>query len=503
MPTAPLQPLRLASRRMGARSGDEYLSGLGDSREIWVDGERVADVTTDPRFRGAALSIAELYDLQLDPDLIDEMTYESPTTGDPVGLSFIEPRSREDLEKRHRMVKRWMDHTSGMFGRSADFMNIMVTGLAMCWQDFQRDDRPYGDYLRRYYEEIRERDLVLTHTLVTPQYDRSRPVEEQDNDVAAHIVEETPTGWIVRGARMVATLCAHSDEILVAPSSYLPANSNAEKFAFCFALPIATPGMRFICRPSLTPMAAASEMDHPLSGRLDEIDGTVIFDDVLVPWERTFIYRDVEMCNGLFNRTGAMEQVMHQFSIKNLAKAEFMMGLAFRVAESTNADQFLHVQGMLSELIVFTEQLRAALVAAEADPLVRDNGFSYPASLPLWTVRQTFPQAFQRMCEIIQIIGAGGLAATPSFAELTGPRADDIDLYFQSVNSSSRDRIALFRLAWDASSSGFSGRQQLYERYYSGDPVRLAGALFNLYDKTPYKERIDQLLERLDDGGVS
>lgn len=153
---------------MGARSGDEYLSGLGDSREIWVDGERVADVTTDPRFRGAALSIAELYDLQLDPDLIDEMTYESPTTGDPVGLSFIEPRSREDLEKRHRMVKRWMDHTSGMFGRSADFMNIMVTGLAMCWQDFQRDDRPYGDHLRHYYEEIRERDLVLTHTLVTP-----------------------------------------------------------------------------------------------------------------------------------------------------------------------------------------------------------------------------------------------------------------------------------------------------------------------------------------------
>ena len=116
---------------MGARSGDEYLSGLGDSREIWVDGERVADVTMDPRFRGTALSIAELYDLQLDPDLIDEMTYESPMTGDPVGLSFIEPCSREDLEKRRRMVKRWMDHTSGMFGRSADFMNIMVTSLAM------------------------------------------------------------------------------------------------------------------------------------------------------------------------------------------------------------------------------------------------------------------------------------------------------------------------------------------------------------------------------------
>ena len=158
---------------MAARSGADYLSGLVDSREIWVDGERVVDVTTDSRFRGAARAIAELYDLQLNAELLDEMTYESPTTGDRVGLSFIQPRCREDLEKRRGMVKRWMDHTSGMFGRSADFMNIMVTALAMCWQDFQRGERPYGTYLRDYYEEIRERDLVLTHTLVTPQYDLS------------------------------------------------------------------------------------------------------------------------------------------------------------------------------------------------------------------------------------------------------------------------------------------------------------------------------------------
>lgn len=483
---------------MGARSGADYLAGLGTNREIWLDGERVADVRTDSRLAGAAHAIAELYDLQLRPDLIEQMTYESPSSGDRVGLSFIEPRSSDDLARRRHMVKAWMDHTSGMFGRSADFMNIMVTGLAMAADEFERDERPYGTYLRNYYEHIRERDLVLTHTLVTPQYDRSLPVEEQDNDVAARSVSEQADGWVIRGARMVSTLCAHSDEILVAPSSYLPNNDEAAQYAFCFALPIDTPGMRFICRPSLTPQGAASAMDHPLSHRLDEIDGMVVFDDVVVPWERTFVYRDVEACNGLFNRTGTMEQVMHQFSVKNLAKAEFMMGLAFRVAESTNADQFLHVQGMLSELIVFTEQVRAALVASEAGSAPRGDGLFYPASMPLWTVRQTFPQNFQRMCEIIQIIGAGGLVSVPSIAELDGPRADDVELYFQSANAGSRDRIRLFRLAWDASSSGFSGRQQLYERYYSGDPVRLAGALFGLYDKDPYKDRIDQLLDSLE-----
>ncbi|MDH3680834.1 MAG: 4-hydroxyphenylacetate 3-monooxygenase, oxygenase component [Acidimicrobiia bacterium] len=483
---------------MGARSGAEYLAGLGNKREIWLDGEQVADVTTDPRLAGAAHAIAELYDLQLRPDLIETMTYESPTTGDPVGLSFIEPRSADDLARRRRMVKTWMDHTSGMFGRSADFMNIMVTGLALDADSFQRPDRPYGAYLRDYYHHIRERDLVLTHTLVTPQYDRSRPVEEQDTTVAAHAVDETDEGWVIRGARMVSTLCAHADEMLVAPSSYLANSPDAAKYAFCFALPIDAPGMRFICRPSLIPQGAASAMDHPLSHRLDEIDGMVIFDDVLVPWERTFVYRDVSMCNGLFNRTGAMAHVMHQFSTKNLAKAEFMMGLAMRVAESTNVDQFLHVQNMLSEMIVFTEQVRAALVASEAEAQPGPGGAYQPASMPLWTVRQTFPQQFQRMCEIIQIIGAGGLVAVPSYAELAGPHAGDVERYLQAANAGSRERIRLFRLAWDAAVSGFSGRQQLYERYYSGDPVRLAAALFELYDSDPHKDRIDRLLDDLE-----
>ena len=483
---------------MGARSGADYLAGLGTDREIWLDGERIPDVRTDPRLGGAADAIAELYDLQLHPDHVGDMTYESPTSGDPVGLSFIEPRSVADLVRRRTMVKAWMDHTSGMFGRSADFMNIMVAGLAFAADDFDRPDRPYGRYLRDYYEHIRENDLVLTHTLVTPQYDRSRPVEEQTADVAARAVDETDDGWIIRGARMVSTLCAHSDEMLVAPSSYLANTEDAAAYAFCFAVPIDTPGMRFICRPSLTPQNAASPMDHPLSHRLDEIDGMVVFDDVLVPWERTFVYRDVAMCNGLFNRTGAMEHVMHQFSTKNLAKAEFMMGLAFRVAESTNVDQFLHVQNMLSELIVFTEQIRAALVASEVQAEPDARGVFRPASMPLWTVRQTFPQQFQRMCEIIQIIGAGGLAAVPSFAELDGPRGDDVERYFQAANLGARERVRLFRLAWDASSSGFAGRQQLYERYYSGDPVRLAAALFDLYDRDPYTERIDRLLDRLE-----
>jgi 4-hydroxyphenylacetate 3-monooxygenase len=204
------------------------------------------------------------------------------------------------------------------------------------------------------------------------------------------------------------------------------------------------------------------------------------------------------VCNGLYNRTGIMPQVMHQFSTKNLAKAEFMMGLAFAVAKSTNIDQHLHVQGMLAELIQYAEFCRACLRASEGDAAPGPAGVMTPAAMPLWTVRMMFPKMFVRMCEIIQILGAGGLVAVPSYAELDGPAAADVATYFQAANADAATRIKLFRLAFDAAVSSFSGRQQLYERYYSGDPVRLAGTLYGLYDKDAHIDRIVAMLDEIE-----
>ncbi len=483
---------------MGIRTGRQYLEGLKDDREIWIDGERVKDVATDPRFEGAAATIAELFDLQSQPDLKDKMTYTSPTTGDPVGLSHIIPQSKDDLVARREMIKVWMDHTCGMFGRSMDFMNCLMAGLAAPWKDFDRPAHPFGQHLKDYYEYSRENDLVLTHTLVPPQVDRSRPIEEQTKDVAARIVKETDKGFVIRGARIVTTLCAFSDHIQAAPSAYLNMNDEAKAYAYSFSIPISTPGLKFVCRPSLVNQSAASPMDAPLGNRLDEGDGVVIFDDVLVPWENTFIFRDIEMCNGLFNRTGAMWQTAHQFSTKNLAKAEFMMGLGFAIAKSTKIDTHLHVQNMLAELINYTEFVRACLVACEAGATEWYHGATVPDPMPLWTVRQMFPKMFHRMCEIVQLLGAGGIVAVPSFAEIEGPMKEAVEAYCQSAMSDSKSRIKLFRLAYDAAVSSFSGRQQLYERYYSGDPVRLAGLLYDTYDKDTYIDRIHGMLDDLE-----
>ncbi len=483
---------------MAISTGKAFLESLRDGRQLWIDGERVDDVTADARFSGAAQTVAELYDMQHDPALVDKMTFASPSSGERVGLSFIMPTSVSDLEKRRAMVKLWADATCGMFGRSPDYMNIMVTGFAAAHETFGGKDKRFAANVRAYHEHCRERDICLTHTLINPQVDRSKPVHQQDKDLAAQIVKETDAGIVIRGARMVSTLCAFAHDIVVMPSTFLQNSPEAEPYAFGFSIPVATKGMRFICRPSVMHGEAASPLDHPLSARLDETDAMVIFDDVLVPWERVFIHRDPAMCNGLYDRTGTMPQVMHQFATKNLAKAEFMMGLAFSIAKSTNTDQHLHVQGMLAELIQFTEFSRACLRAAEVDATMSPSGVMIPAAMPLWTVRMMFHPMFRRMCEIVQTLGASGLVAVPSFAEIDGSAGADVETYFQAANADSRSRIKLFRLAFDAAMSSFSGRQQLYERYYSGDPVRLAATLYNLYDKDLYRERISAVLDDLE-----
>ena len=174
---------------MGIRTGKELLESLRDDRQLFIDGERVSDVTTDPRFAGAAQSLAELYDMQHDPALVARMTFRSPTSGERVGLSFIEPRTVDDLIRRRDMVKIWMDASCGMFGRSPDFMNIFVTAFASAADEFGHKDRRFAENLRTYHERIRENDICITHTLVNPQVDRSKPVEKQDKDLAAKIVK--------------------------------------------------------------------------------------------------------------------------------------------------------------------------------------------------------------------------------------------------------------------------------------------------------------------------
>ena len=482
---------------MPARTGQEYLAGLWQRRrDIWLNGEQVDDVVSHPALANCAHTLAHLYDMQHDPATRDALTYLSPDTGKREGTSFIMPRSVEDLVRRRTMVKTWADATCGMMGRTPDFLNVNLMSFAVRPDYFAQNDPRFGDNVVHYYEYVRDHDLCLTHTLVNPQVDRSRQVTELDPYIGLGVVQESPTGLIVRGARMLATLAPFADELAVFPSTFRMEGQDAGKYALCFALPLDTPGLRFLCRESFH--YGKSTYDHPLGARFDEMDAVAVFDDVLVPWERVFLYNNVDLCNRLFPDTGAIAHLMHQFVTRYVAKAEFVVGVACQLASGIAIDSFLHVQEKLGEMINYTELMRACLRASEADAIGATNGVIVPASEPLSTARTMFPTLYPRMVEILQLLGAGGYMMTPSERDLASPRRADIERYFQGAQVPAPERIQLFRLAWDIVGSAFGSRQVLYERYFSGDPVRLTAGRYLTYAKAPLLERVGDFLRHTD-----
>jgi len=264
-------------------------------------------------------------------------------------------------------------------------------------------------------------------------------------------------------------------------------------YSIAFALPVSAKGLSFICRESF---GDDSHYDHPLASRFDEQDAVVGFDDVLVPWDRVFLLEDPERANRLSEATDAIVFMTHQSTIREVAKTEFMAGVATTIAETIGADQFPQVQERIAEMIFTLESMRGLLISSEANAKVNRWGVMTPDYVPLNTARNLWPRISPTLAAIIKQTGASGLMAIPPEEIFNSPARAMVDKYYQAKLADGEERIRLFKLAWDLVGSSFGGRQELYERFFFGDPVRTASQYYTWYDKEPYKERVRELLHR-------
>ena len=485
---------------MAVRTGEQFLQGLRDGREIWLEGERVEDVTTHPKMARMAKTLASVYDLQHSPEHHEKMTFRSPTSGEPVALSYLVPENQEDLLRRRKALEIVAQSCHGMLGRTPDYVNIQVTASRQVAHLYGLNDKRHGDNLRNYHEYVRERDLCLTHAFGHPQVNRSLTLAElPDPYMAVGVVERTSEGVIVRGAKLLATLAPFSDEIF-APV-YRPLRPDMEedrKYCIGFAVPVATPGLKFICRPSHDlgrPLA-----EYPLSGQYDEMDAMAIFDDVLIPWERVFVYDDIEVANMTIQKAALWRQYMQQVAVKNIAKLEFILGIVHGITEAIGIGGFAHVQEKNSEVIDTLETVRAYLRAAEADAGPYEGEGIWPAAEPWIAMRNWYPDAYARVAAIVEQLAAGGLMLTPTEEDLAGPLADEIGKYYQGASIDAKKKVRLFRLAWDLIGTQFGSRQTLYERFFNGDVVQLRQRRYATYDYSRADASLQSFMDELEGG---
>ncbi len=480
---------------MPARTGRQYLEGLrAQEREVWLGGERVRDVTTHPALAGGAAAIARLYDMQHEPGLRDVMTCASPTTGEAIGRSFDVPVTREALEARGRMMLTWARATCGMMGRSPDFMNVTFAAWGAA-ADYFGEKRPeFGTNMRRYVEFLRETDVTLTHALINLQRSRNPTgVFNLEEGTALQAIRETSAGVVVRGARVLATLGPLSDEIAVYSPRLARHSDDHSPFALSFAIPCGTKGLRFLCRDSFD--LGRSHFDHPLGSRFEEMDCIVFFDDVLVPWERIFLLYDVDRLNRTAPVTHSAVHSAHQGAAKNLAKCEFVLGLALLMTKALGNGALPHTEERIGELMLTTELMRGCMRAAEADAALDQWGVMVPAVLQIESTRNLMMTAYPRMIEILHLLGSSSFLATPSEADFNGPLKAEIEQYLTTDTMAARDRVKLFRLAWDVAGSAFGSRQVLYERFFASDPLTRARVIAALYPKDAVMDRVSAFLD--------
>jgi 4-hydroxyphenylacetate 3-monooxygenase oxygenase component len=484
---------------MPAKNGRVYLDSLRDGRELYARGERIADVTTHAAFKRTAETLAGLFDLQYAPDYADKLTYRSPISGDPVPMSYLIPTSRDDLVRRrvaNRIIAEW---SYGNVTRTANLVSQMVTQWAMNQGEFAAKISPaIGERVWRYYEHCRENDVVLTHAIVSPQYDRRKsPAEQEDPYLVLGKVRETDEGIVVRGARMLATHAPYCNEVLVWPFERLTPQDTA--YALWFACPLNAPGLKLLSRE---PYGSEEPLfDRPLSSRFDEGDCVLIFDDVLIPWDRVFVdgLTDFRLRERGEAREGPINIFGAQQTTRALVKAEFMYAVASGVAEAIGIDGFLHVQQMLGEMLVYVDCIKGMEKLYESQAIEQDGQLFMPADA-VTGGRDLLPHYFQRMAWILREICGAGQVMTPSLADFNLPELRPyLDKYFRGKPGvSAVEKVKLFKLAWELASDKFGSRATIYEYYHSGDPVRNTANVHVGADKARYRDLLSRVLQEMD-----
>ena len=479
------------------RSGDQYIEGLRDGRNVFIDGERVVDVTRHPAFRGSVESVARIFDLAHDPANQDVMTFTSPTSGEPVNRSWAQPRSEADLTARRIALKKSSETTFGLMGRSPEH----VAGFAAGRQVFAEGSKELADNLVRFYEKARDEDQYVTYVIAPPQIDRSKPAHQQaDPYLYAGVKEERDDGIVVAGAQMLGTGAAISDWVFL--SCITPLVPGDEAYALSAVIPLSAPGLRVYSRRSYAE-GATSVFDYPLSSSFDETDSLVVFDDVFIPWEHVFAYRNLEVVRNQWTKTAAHVLGNNQAQIRFWTKLQFLAGLALRVAKMNGSERLPPVKGALGEISAYAAMVGGLVLAQEQDCRIDDDGLAWPAPAPCFANMTLQSQIYPKLLHMVRDLCGGGLIQLPSGAnDYANPEiARDLERYVQSPGFPSVERVKLLKLVWDMVGSEFASRHHQYEMFYAGAPFLVKMRMFDNFDFGAADDLVAQALASYDLSG--
>ncbi|MFM0147020.1 4-hydroxyphenylacetate 3-hydroxylase C-terminal domain-containing protein [Paraburkholderia sp. RL18-085-BIA-A] len=274
-----------------------------------------------------------------------------------------------------------------------------------------------------------------------------------------------------------------------------PLKKGEENLGFNCCIPMNAKGLRVLSRKSYE-QYAVSAFDNPLASRFDENDALMYFDDVKVPWERVFTYRDVDACRAQFHDTPGHTMQNYQAQIRLAVKMRFLLGLARKVTETIgtfNMPPVKEKHGWLSAKATMVESMLQGMEAAGST----FYGFFVPDRNLMYAAQVITQELYPVFLNAIRELAGGSLIMLPSsHKDLENPELAPIICKTQISGAMSPDeRVELLKLVWDAVRSEFASRHLQYEMFYAGAMFVTNGHAFRTYNWDKATKLVAQTLD--------
>jgi 4-hydroxybutyryl-CoA dehydratase / vinylacetyl-CoA-Delta-isomerase len=411
---------------------------------VYMFGRQIENVVDDPVIRPSMNAVALTYDLAHDPDHADLMTATSHITGEKINRFCHIHQGTDDLVKKTDMGRLMGAMTGSCFQRCVGMDALNALSITT----FDIDAKFGTDYNRRflkYLEYVQDHDLTCDGAMTDPKGDRSLPPHKQvDPDMYLRVVREEEAGIVVRGAKAHQTGAVNSHEIIVMPT--IAMRPEDKDYAVAFALPSDTRGIVYIMgRQSCdTRKLEKGSIDcgNTLFGGHEAL---VVFEDVFVPWERIFMYKEFEFAGQLVEQFASYHR--QSYACK-AGVGDVLIGAAQTIAEYNGVQKASHIKDKLIEMNHLNETLYCGSVACACKGRKEPSGTYLVNTLLANVCKQNVTRIPYEISRIAQDIAGGLMVTLPSEDDFNSPETGQwLEKYFKGNESvSTKDRRRILRL---------------------------------------------------------
>jgi len=403
------------SSLMTAEQYEESLRKL--NLVVYLFGEKISNVVDNPVIRPSMNAVAMTYKLAHMPEHEDLMTATSHLTGKKINRFCHIHQNVGDLVKKSKMGRLLGSATGCCFQRCVGM--DALNALSMTTYNIDRKHgTEYNKRFLKYLEYVQNNDLVCDGAMTDPKGDRGlAPHQQKDPDIFLRVVEEKKDGIVVRGAKAHQTGAVNSHEIIIMPT--ITMREEDRDYALSFALPSDAGGITYImgrqsCDTRKLEEGLWDRGNHFFGGH----EALVVFEDVFVPWERVFMYKEYEFSGQLVEQFASYHRQSYACKV---GVGDVLIGAAQTAAEYNGAEKASHIKDKIIEMNHLNETLYCGCIACASEGHREPSGTWYVNTLLANVHKQNvtrFPYEIARLAQDI----AGGLMVTlPSERDFKSP----------------------------------------------------------------------------------